>query len=80
MEFTTKDQDNDAHEAANCAVSYGGGGGWWHRRCLRASFNGIYNPTPTNTYTGIVWKQWKTDFTCLKETWLMIRPRSFNEN
>lgn len=78
MNFSTKDQDNDA-SPTSCANTKGGGG-WWYRGCLVTNFNGHYFEPPTVDQSGIVWRQWKSDFSTLKETWLMIRPRSFEEN
>ena len=46
MYFTTKDNDNDNYDGANCALSYGltePQGGWWYNKCWQIVPNIIYN-------------------------------------
>jgi len=70
MQFTTKDQDNDAVSTKNCAETYAGA--WWYNRCHTTNLNGLYLKGVTNEYAkGVVWLHWKGHSYSLKRT---IRP------
>ena len=59
MKFSTKDQDNDSHSSANCAVAFTGG--WWYNACHVSNLNGQYLVNSTD-HKGIQWhKTWKLD-------------------
>ena len=40
MQFTTKDDDNDANDGVNCATRWKGA--WWYEDCYRSNLNGLY--------------------------------------
>lgn len=77
VKFSTFDQDNDQCND-HCSVSHGGNGGWWFKNCHGELMNGKYIGTSVIDYHGLVWYGWKNSHENLKETWLMIRSRSFN--
>ena len=77
--FSTKDQDNDAHGSMHCTNHFETYGGWWFKDCFNENMNGQYYDSYTQSTSGIVWQQWKGSWETMKETWLMIRPRSFTD-
>ena len=78
MKFSTyDDQYNDKFDG-KCCVEYGGSGGWWYGFCHVESMNGRYFGTSVVDWNGLVWLGWKGSYENLKETWLMIRPKSFD--
>ena len=75
MFFTTKDKDNDALPAHNCANSYKGG--WWYGACHRSNLNGLYLNGPHKSYAnGIEWYDWHGYYNSLTRTEMKIRPFS----
>ena len=70
MSFTTYDNDNDIYDG-NWAVLYPGG--WWYNGCHLAFLNGKYLEM-TSGPSGMVWYQWKTDWTHPTFSRMMIRP------
>ena len=72
MNFSTKDQDNDVHQTANCAVSYKGA--WWYSDCHNSNLNGKYlSGTHTSYADGVEWYQWKGHYYSLKTTEMKLR-------
>lgn len=69
--FTTKDIDNDEHDAINCAVAWKGG--WWYQKCHHANLNGLYDGIGSEA---IVWYQWKEKLEPLKSVSMMIKPKN----
>ena len=72
--FSTKDQDND-DASFSCTLHFNTNGGWWFSDCHKENMNGQYHHI--NDAGGIVWHGWKGPWITMKETWLMIRSRSF---
>ena len=72
MQFSTKDDDNDAY-SSNCAALYKGG--WWYRSCYHSNLNGLYLGAGQSGYTGNVWNI--QSYNCLKKTEMKIRPSQF---
>ena len=57
MEFTTKDNDNDAGNwgsSGNCAIEFTGA--WWYNNCYYSNLNGLYG---IDGVRGIAWYHWK---------------------
>ncbi|XP_066918235.1 fibrinogen C domain-containing protein 1-like [Clytia hemisphaerica] len=78
MKFSTLDKRDDFWSNPDgCAFFFGP---WWHKGCHNVAMNGQYNHDGvTATFAnGIVWINWKGLWTSLKESQIMIRPRSFN--
>ncbi|XP_066913943.1 microfibril-associated glycoprotein 4-like [Clytia hemisphaerica] len=76
--FSTVDTRNDVwSNAEGCAFRFGP---WWHLMCHRVAMNGRYshNGVASSEANGIIWHDWKGYWTSLKESQIMIRPRSFN--
>ncbi|XP_028391008.1 ryncolin-1-like [Dendronephthya gigantea] len=66
MQFTTKDNDNDARSYGNCATRHKGG--WWYNFCRYSDLNGLYSV--------IKWKAWYTYYP-MKKTEMKVRPNQF---
>ena len=79
MMFSSIDQDNDLYDTS-CSSQSGGRGGWWYRSCFVTNMNGRYYQTSIESRDGVVWLGVKNTWESLKETWLMIRPRSFTQS
>ncbi|XP_022252596.1 techylectin-5A [Limulus polyphemus] len=74
--FSTKDEDHDAHET-HCAQTYKGG--WWYDRCHESNLNGLYLNGEHNSYAdGIAWRAWKGYHYSLSQVDIKIRPVDFN--
>ncbi len=56
IQFTTKDQDNDARSSINCAQNYKGG--WWYDGCHYSNLNGLYYLHGGHHTDGIIWYHW----------------------
>uniref|UniRef100_A0A8W7MTY0 Fibrinogen C-terminal domain-containing protein n=2 Tax=Anopheles arabiensis TaxID=7173 RepID=A0A8W7MTY0_ANOAR len=69
MEFTTKDRDNDGHISKNCAEDCRGA--WWYNACFNVNLNALYNNT--EDAKAIVWYMYKSSYTGLAYTRMMIR-------
>jgi len=76
MQFSTYDDDNDAHNDINCAE--GAHGGWWYRDCHNSNLNGEYNNTATAQ--GNTWYQWLGHEYPLRFTEMKIRPVTFSKH
>ena len=74
MQFSTKDNDNDATDD-NCATWWKGG--WWYNRCLYSKLNGRYVGAGRIDATGINWYHWKKSYYSMKKTEMKIRPNQF---
>jgi len=72
MNFSTKDQDNDAHSTASCAAYFKGA--WWYEICLESNLNGQYLKGKTSEADCVVWKRWKGLYYSLKFVEMKIRP------
>ncbi|KAG0728594.1 Ficolin-2 [Chionoecetes opilio] len=72
--FSTHDQDNDAHNTANCAERYRGA--WWYKDCTQSNLNGYqHQGNYSASYSeGITWQQWRGWKYSLSRTSMMIRP------
>ncbi|OPL33708.1 hypothetical protein AM593_10188, partial [Mytilus galloprovincialis] len=71
MPFTTFDRDNDK-DRGNCAQIVNGA--WWFKDCLESDLNGHYFiRTPSQTWRGIIWKDWKGPNHSLRASEMMIR-------
>ena len=72
MKFTTKDRDNDAYSAANCAVP--STGAWWYNNCHTCNLNGLYvqGGTPANGHN-VLWGDWKGSNYSLRFTEMKVR-------
>ena len=77
MNFSTIHQDND-RSVVSCSSNYGGAG-WWFNSCHRENMNGPYCHVQTESTNCMIWYFWKNKYESLKETSLMIRPRSFTQ-
>ena len=78
MKFSTWDVRNDNYgDPQSCAYKFGP---WWHNACHRVGMNGVYVQTEEDTIyaNGIIWNSWKGLHKSLKESQIMIRPRSFD--
>ena len=79
MKFTTKDQDNDKHPSANCAVAVNSIGGWWYNYCLEAQLSSTFKDTydaKRHAYTpGPVWKKVHNNVDPLKSAIMMFREK-----
>ena len=70
--FSTKDQDNDGHEAQHCATSYKGG--WWYSHCHASNLNGRYLSAQHTSYAdGVNWYYWRGHFYSLKIAEMKLR-------
>ncbi|XP_067619944.1 uncharacterized protein [Eurosta solidaginis] len=77
MDFSTFDRRNDRSVDACCSCATGYGSGWWFDNCSEANLNGIYRETPNgHNYIGIIWEQWRGDYSLLK-TRMLIRPKNW---
>ena len=56
MKFTTRDNDNDDANDANCAQRFVGA--WWYNKCRQSDLNGRYSHN-ANFTDGIFWFDWK---------------------
>ena len=76
MQFSTKDQDNDAWPNS-CAQVYNGA--WWYAACYDSSLNGGYlrGPHPTIEGTSVNWRAFRGVRYSLKATQMKIRPAWF---
>ena len=74
MQFTTKDNDNDAWDG-NCATSWKGA--WWYNGCHYSNLNGLYLGAGRIDETGISWYHWKNSWYSMKKTEMKIRPNQF---
>lgn len=73
QKFSTRDQDNDIHPGASCAVLFKGA--WWHSACHDTNLNGLYLRGVTTQFaTGVVWQHWRGDYYSLKFTEMKFRP------
>ena len=71
--FTTKDQDNDGHTSANCAVAYKGA--WWYNSCHASNLNGLYHHGQHSSGAdGVNWGAWKGHSYSAKRAEMKIRP------
>ncbi|XP_073832412.1 fibrinogen C domain-containing protein 1-like [Musca autumnalis] len=71
--FTTKDQDNDAHNN-NCAQL--STGAWWYKNCHGSNLNGSYlNGTTTIYAKGVIWNSFRGHYYLLKFAEMSIRPK-----
>jgi len=63
-------------ELGDCGAEYASG--WWFRACHMDNMNGEYvnSDSQCRNTLGIHWFAWKTFNKCLKETLLMIKPKS----
>ncbi|XP_068105089.1 ficolin-1-like [Hyperolius riggenbachi] len=68
--FTTLDQDNDAHNSANCATTYKGG--WWYTECHGVNLNGLYVPGKVDS-RGMCWYHVKKNYYSFKQSEMKIR-------
>ena len=73
MQFTTKDNDNDAKVRGNCATKWKGA--WWYNNCHFSNLNGLYLGAGRSSSTGIQWQHWH--HYSLKKTEMKIRPNQF---
>ena len=74
MKFSTKDNDNDNDEGNDyCAIHYKGA--WWFNACMQSHLNAPYHPNggPVNSWTGILWYNWKGNTYSLKFTEMKVR-------
>ncbi|XP_041783023.1 microfibril-associated glycoprotein 4-like [Anopheles merus] len=69
MKFSTKDRDNDGYTSKNCAEDCGGA--WWYNACFHANLNARYNNAEDTK--AIVWHKYKSSYTGLAYTRMMIR-------
>ncbi|CAF3471243.1 unnamed protein product [Rotaria socialis] len=76
MQFSTKDQDNDANPGS-CAQLYNGA--WWYYTCHESNLNGGYlrGPHPTIYAAGVNWLAFRGHYYSLKTTEMKIRPAWF---
>ncbi|XP_061775801.1 angiopoietin-related protein 4 [Nerophis ophidion] len=77
LPFSTRDQDNDQKNDANCAGHLSGG--WWFSNCGQSNLNGRYfqSPPPKQRHQrkqGIFWKTWRGRYYPLKSSTMMIAP------
>ena len=78
MKFSTVLVRNDIYNhPESCGFEYGP---WWHEECHRIAMNGrySYDGVPSSGANGIIWYGWKGYSVSLKESQIMIRPRSFD--
>ncbi|CAF5011472.1 unnamed protein product, partial [Rotaria socialis] len=77
MQFSTKDQDNDANSGYSCAQVYNGA--WWYNACHSTNLNGGYlrGPHPTVYAAGVNWFTFRGHYYSLKTTEMKIRPAWF---
>ncbi|XP_028391583.1 ficolin-1-like isoform X1 [Dendronephthya gigantea] len=71
MQFTTKDNDNDAW-SRNCASYHKGA--WWYKNCFRSNLNGLYVDAGQINSEGINWYRWKLSYYSFKKSEMKIRP------
>lgn len=74
VSFSTKDQDNDPYSKGGCAVYHHGA--WWYRSCRQSTLNGLYEGGHTTDGKGIVWYNWKFNYS-LKKTTMMITRKKY---
>jgi ficolin len=57
--FSTRDEDNDAYDGGNCAVTYSAA--WWYVACHASNLNGLYLSGGHTSYAnGVNWRTFKT--------------------
>ena len=72
MPFSTKDQDNDKHETANCASYWQGA--WWYNKCHTSNLNGRYRSGQISA-AGAVWHPFNRSHYSLKFAQMKLRSR-----
>ncbi|XP_076037588.1 techylectin-5A-like [Oratosquilla oratoria] len=73
MKFSTKDADNDIHNAANCAEAHLGA--WWYTKCHASNLNGKYLQGETKENAdGVIWHAWRGYYYSLRTVEMKIRP------
>ncbi|XP_062395946.1 microfibril-associated glycoprotein 4-like [Sardina pilchardus] len=78
MKFSTYDKDQDNYGYVNCAERYHGG--FWFGDCHYANPNGLYKGKgPVESYTGVMWYDWKGYVYSLKSITMKIKRVSLSE-
>lgn len=73
MQFSTKDEDNDAW-SDHCAREFKGA--WWYRHCHRSNLNGLYlNGSHSSFADGVNWKSFKGHNYSLKRAEMKVKPK-----
>ena len=75
MKFSTKDNDNDNASGDYCPILLYYKGAWWFNNCMQSHLNAPYhsNGGPVNSYSGVLWYDWKGDSYSLKFTEMKVR-------
>ncbi|KAL9982287.1 hypothetical protein ACROYT_G004313 [Oculina patagonica] len=72
MQFSTKDNDNDA-VGGSCALLYKGA--WWYEACHGSNLNGLYHGGHHASHAdGVNWYTWRGHYYSLKRTEMKLRP------
>ncbi|KAM8934330.1 ficolin-2-like [Pelodytes ibericus] len=74
--FSTKDQDNDGKDNANCAELHKGA--WWYKSCYISSLNGEYQKGPEKGSGGIIWASFRGHDESVKLSEMKFRPAEEN--
>jgi len=73
--FSTKDKDNDSHQAEHCSQTYKGG--WWYKNCHDSNLNGKWYDNGVladpSVNDGIIWEDWISDTYSLKTSVIAVR-------